>query len=99
MTKNFPKSEDYRRMYTTSAFGGFSIYDVRMNLVDMQDGHPETQAEVIMTPLAAKQLAVWLTSQVKEYERMFGKIKDKPTAKAKKKLEENKKQAKTAGYS
>ncbi len=100
MPKEFSHSEDFRRFYATSVFGGFSIYDLRMTFIDLEDGHPSSQAEVTMNPLAAKQLAAWLNKQVSEYEKMFGKIRDKPLPKAKKEMEKNKPvRRKNDGYS
>ncbi len=100
MPKEFSHSEEFRRLYATSVFGGFSIYDLRMTFIDLEDGHPVSQAEVIMNPLAAKQLSTWLAKQVSEYEKMFGKIRDKPLPKAKMELEKNKSvRKKNEGYS
>lgn len=100
MPKEYSKSEDHQRVYATSVFGGFSIYDLRMSFIDLEDGHPTSRCEVIMTPLAAKQLATWLGKQVTEYEKMFGKVRDKPLPKAKKELDKKRGSTKKeAGYS
>lgn len=98
MPKEFSKSEDHKRIYATAVFGGFSIYDLRMSFIDHEEGQPVSRVEVVVPPLTAKQLASWLVKQVAEYEKMFGKIKDKPSPQATKELEKRKKAAKETGY-
>jgi hypothetical protein len=35
----------------------------------------EIKTEIILSPLAAKELAIWLDSHIKDYEKLFGEIK------------------------
>ena len=37
------------------------------------------EAEIILSPLAAKELATWLQAHIQDYEKLFGEIK-KPGA-------------------
>ncbi|MGB9936857.1 MAG: DUF3467 domain-containing protein [Methanobacterium sp.] len=80
-------SSDSPRIYATGAFGGFTPHDFRIIFyseeplkqdIPMSPGEiniiREVQGEVILAPLAAKQLAAWLIQQVKLYEENVGAI-------------------------
>lgn len=46
-------------------------------LVELDHVERQYQAEVFLSPFAAKQLAEWLTNHVKKFEEMFGTINPK----------------------
>lgn len=75
------------RIYATGAFGGYTAQDFRILLYSEEPLEQDTilnqkdlglvrevQGEVILAPLAAKQLADWLLKQVKDYEKNIGEI-------------------------
>ena len=81
------KSEKYRQIYAVGAMGGHSPYDFRIAFYNDspkavgQEGKQvnvmerKVETELILSPLAAKELADWLNNHIKEYERQFGEIK------------------------
>lgn len=75
------------RIYSTGAYGGHTAYDFRLLFyteepleqdevvkLDELKVVREVLAEVILSPLAAKQTAKWLTKQVKKFEDEIGVI-------------------------
>lgn len=77
---------DFKRFYATGAIGGFNRYDFRIafynvSVVQPEDssippsGTREILAEVILSPLAAKQLRDLLDKNVKQAEKLVGEIK------------------------
>jgi hypothetical protein len=81
------RSPDFKQVYAIGAIGGHSPYDFRIAfyndspkaLVDsgkqMTVMEREIKIEIILSPLAAKELASWLDSHVNDYEKLFGEIK------------------------
>jgi len=81
------KSEKYRQIYAVGAIGGHSPYDFRIAFYNdspkavVKEGKQlsvmerKVETELILSPLAAKELADWLANHIKEYERQFGEIK------------------------
>jgi outer membrane lipoprotein-sorting protein len=81
------KSDKFRQIYAVGAMGGHSPYDFRIAFYNdspkavVQDGKQvsvmerKVETELILSPLAAKELADWLNNHLKEYERQFGEIK------------------------
>jgi hypothetical protein len=81
------KSSDFKQIYAIGAIGGHSPYDFRIAFYNdspktmVEDGKSMTvmerkiDTEVILSPLAAKELANWLVEHVKDYEKVFGEIK------------------------
>lgn len=81
------KGDKFRQIYAVGAMGGHSPYDFRMAFYNdspkavVQDGKQvsvmerRVETELILSPLAAKELADWLNNHIKEYERQFGEIK------------------------
>ena len=81
------KADKFRQIYAVGAMGGHSPYDFRMAFYNdspkavVQDGKQvsvmerRVETELILSPLAAKELADWLNNHIKEYERQFGEIK------------------------
>lgn len=74
-------------VYATGAFGGFTAHDFRIFLYSesafqkdeiLPPGNinvmREIQAEVVMSPLTAKELAKWLNERVDEFEKKMGSI-------------------------
>ncbi len=74
-------------IYATGAFGGYTPHDFRIFLYSeaphQQDEilppgkiavMREIQSELVMSPLAAKELAHWLLEKVKGFEKDFGSI-------------------------
>jgi hypothetical protein len=81
------RSPDFKQIYAIGAIGGHSPYDFRMAFYNdspkaMVDSgkqitlmEREIKAEIILSPLAAKELANWLNSHINDYEKLFGEIK------------------------
>ena len=81
------KSPDFRQIYAIGAIGGHSPYDFRIAFYNdspkasAEEGKSMTvmerkiDAEIILSPLAAKELARWLADHIKDYEKLFGEIK------------------------
>ncbi len=74
------RTSDFRLLYTMGAMGGFNPYDFRMtfyNEVYTEQDEKKvivTPVQLVMSHIAAKELALWLSKQVKEYENKVGKI-------------------------
>ena len=79
------------QFYSTGAFGGYTSHDFRIiffaevpltkdeiqsaiNLKVIR----EVKSEIIMSPLAAKELVNWLSKKVEDFEKDFGKIPEPP---------------------
>jgi outer membrane lipoprotein-sorting protein len=81
------KSSDFRQVYAIGAIGGHSPYDFRIAFYNdspntvVDDGKNVTvmerkiDTEIILSPLAAKELANWLVEHINDYEKVFGEIK------------------------
>jgi outer membrane lipoprotein-sorting protein len=81
------KSTDFKQVYAIGAIGGHSPYDFRIAFYNdsprtlIEDGKSMTimerkiDTEIILSPLAAKELANWLAEHIKDYEKVFGEIK------------------------
>jgi hypothetical protein len=81
------RSTEFRQIYAIGAIGGHSPYDFRIAFYNdspkaLMDGGKQMtvmerkiEAEIILSPLAAKELANWLNGHIKDYERLFGEIK------------------------
>jgi len=81
------KSPDFKQIYAIGAIGGHSPYDFRIAFYNdspkgvVEDGKSMTvmerriDTEIILSPLAAKELAKWLGEHVMDYEKLFGEIK------------------------
>ena len=81
---------DIPKIYSTGAYGGYSSYDFRLLFYTeeplQQDEIVTTEelkvvrevlAEIILSPLAAKQTAKWLSKKVEEFEGECGVIPGK----------------------
>lgn len=80
------KAEDFRRVYAIGAIGGHTPWDFRIGFYNdtpkimkpKQKQNPtmdrEIMTEVILSPMAAKELLLWLGTHVKQYEKQFGPI-------------------------
>ena len=81
------KSSDFKQIYAIGAIGGHSPYDFRIAfyndspMTTQEEGKNLTimdrkiDTEIILSPLAAKELANWLSEHIKDYEKLFGEIK------------------------
>jgi hypothetical protein len=81
------RSSDFKQVYAIGAIGGHSPYDFRIAFyndspkVIVEGGKSVTvmerkiETEMILSPLAAKELASWLGEHIKDYEKLFGEIK------------------------
>ncbi|MDR2944536.1 MAG: DUF3467 domain-containing protein [Methanosarcinales archaeon] len=86
------KEEDFKRFYAIGAIGVNNIYDFRVSFYNddpelgQRNSFKKIQrkigTEVILSPVAAKELARWLTQNVKDYESKFGEIKSQSAPKA-----------------
>jgi hypothetical protein len=73
------RTPDFKTVYAMGAAGGFTQYDFRVNFYNESyedDGKRVffSPLQLIMSPLAAKELSVWLSKQIKDYESKVGKI-------------------------
>ncbi len=87
------RSPQFRQIYAIGAIGGNSPYDFRIAFYNdspkaiAEGGNQMTvmerkiEAEIILSPLAAKELSTWLQAHIQDYEKLFGEIK-KPGAQA-----------------
>jgi hypothetical protein len=101
VTMEINRSPEFKQVYAIGAIGGHSPYDFRIAFYNdspnalMEPGKQvtvmerEIKAEVILSPLAAKELVTWLDSHIKDYEKIFGEIK-KPGMNDSSKLEPSK---------
>ncbi|MDM7933812.1 MAG: DUF3467 domain-containing protein [Methanothrix sp.] len=81
------RSPGFRQVYAIGAIGGHGPYDFRIAFYNdshkaMVDGEKKVtvierriETEVILSPLAAKELASWLNGHIKDYEKVFGEIR------------------------
>lgn len=83
---------EIKQIYATGAFGGFTPYDFRIVLYNdtptPKDEFGEEMEfarianhELIMSPIAAKELSVWLNERIGEFEGFFGVIEHKKESK------------------
>jgi hypothetical protein len=89
------KPDDFKQVYSIGAVGGHSPYDFRIGFYNdtplPADKASEEQViqrrletEVILSPLAAMELARWLNQHIHDYEATFGPIR-RPQESVKKK--------------
>jgi len=81
------RSTEFKQVYAIGAIGGHSPYDFRIAFYNdspkalVEDGKSVTvmerkiEMEIILSPLAAKELYSWLGDHVKEYEKICGEIR------------------------
>ena len=81
------RSSEFKQIYAIGAIGGHSPYDSRIAFYNdspkiQRDGNKnitvmerKIEMEIILSPLAAKELARWLEEHIKDYEKKFGEIK------------------------
>lgn len=81
------RSPEFRQIYAIGAIGGHSPYDFRIAFYNdspkaIMEGDKNVtvmerkiEAEIILSPLAAKELATWLNGHLQDYEKIFGEIK------------------------
>jgi hypothetical protein len=81
------RSPEFKQFYDIGAIGGHSTYDFRIAFYNdspkgLAEGEKHVtvmerkiETEIILSPLAAKELSNWLSEHVKDYERIFGEIK------------------------
>ena len=74
------RTPDFKTFYAVGAAGGFTPYDFRISFYNESYIDDEgkrvflSPVQLIMSPLAAKELSVWLSKQIKDYESKVGKI-------------------------
>jgi hypothetical protein len=81
------RSPEFKQVYAIGAIGGHSPYDFRIAFYNdspkaIREGDKsltvmerKIETEIILSPLAAKELASWLNGHLQDYEKMFGEIK------------------------
>ncbi|MDM7939869.1 MAG: DUF3467 domain-containing protein [Methanothrix sp.] len=81
------RNPDFKQIYAIGAIGGHSPYDFRIAFYNdspkalVEGGKSVTvmertiETELILSPLAAKELYNWLGGHIKDYEKLFGEIK------------------------
>jgi len=94
------RSPEFRQVYAIGAIGGHSPYDFRIAFYNdspkaLIEGDKQIsvmerkiETEIILSPLAAKELAGWLNIHLKDYEKLFGEIKSIHGMKEKEKEED-----------
>lgn len=81
---NLNIKEDPKQIYVTGVMGGFTPYDFKIALFndkivgsDSPEGTEiirESEYQLVMSPIAAKQFSEWFYNTVKEYENDNGPI-------------------------
>jgi hypothetical protein len=81
------RSPEFKQVYAIGAIGGHSPYDFRIAFYNdspkaIREGDKsltvmerKIETEIILSPLAAKELANWLNGHLQDYEKIFGEIK------------------------
>jgi hypothetical protein len=81
------RSPEFKQVYAIGAIGGHSPYDFRIAFYNdspkaLREGDKsltvmerKIETEIILSPLAAKELATWLSGHLQDYEKIFGEIK------------------------
>ena len=82
------RSLEFRPVYAIGAIVSHSPYDFRIAFYNdspkplVEEGkhviimERKIDTKIILSPLAAKELASWLNSHIQDYERLFGEIKE-----------------------
>jgi uncharacterized membrane protein YheB (UPF0754 family) len=75
---NLIRKPDFKIIYAIGAIGSWTPHDFRINFYSEKVPDENTEsyvndAQVILTPTAAKEFALWLMQNVQEYERTVGK--------------------------
>jgi uncharacterized membrane protein YheB (UPF0754 family) len=75
---NLIRKPDFKIIYAIGAIGSWTPHDFRINFYSekIPDENSESyvnDAQVILTPAAAKEFAVWLMQNVQDYEKTVGK--------------------------
>lgn len=79
------KAEDFKQFYSIGAMGIHNIYDFRLSFYNDEPTIPNNNVqkfkrvigtEVILSPIAAMDLANWLNKNLEEYEQRFGPIRN-----------------------
>ncbi len=74
------RTKEFRNIYAIGAFGGWTPYDFRMEVYsEILPGTEDaimrmSDALIIMTPKATKELHLWLAKNIEEYEKKNGVI-------------------------
>ena len=72
------RSSDFKTIYAVGAIGNWTPYDFRMNFYSEKVVEDDEEAyvndtQVILSPKATKEFALWLLQNVKDYEATYGK--------------------------
>lgn len=75
---NLIRKPDFRTIYAIGAIGSWTPHDFRINfysekIADENQDSYVNDAQVVLSPPAAKEFAIWLMQNVQEYEKMLGK--------------------------
>ncbi len=75
---NLIRKPDFKTIYAIGAIGSWTPHDFRINFYSekIPDEDQESyvnDAQVVLSPTAAKEFAIWLMQNVQEYEKMLGK--------------------------
>jgi len=74
------RSPDFKTIYAVGAIGNWTPYDFRINFYSekvMEDEEESfiNDSQVILSPKATKEFALWLLQNIKEYESTYGKLR------------------------
>lgn len=72
------RSPDFKTIYAVGAIGNWTPYDFRINFYSEKVVEDEEDAflndtQVILSPKATKEFALWLLQNIKDYETTYGK--------------------------
>jgi hypothetical protein len=74
------RSPDFKTIYAVGAIGTWTPYDFRINfysekvIEDLEESYVN-DSQIILSPKATKEFALWLIQNVKDYEATYGKVR------------------------
>jgi len=82
------RSPDFKTVYAVGAIGTWTPYDFRINFYSekvMEEDEESylNDAQIILSPKATKEFALWLMQNISDYEAAYGKSKSKDESETK----------------
>jgi len=74
------RSPDFKTIYAVGAIGSWTPYDFRINfysekVIEDDEESYLNDSQIILTPKATKEFALWLMQNIKDYEATYGKTR------------------------
>ena len=74
------RSPDFKTIYAVGAIGNWTPYDFRINfysekVIEDEEESYVNDAQIILSPNAIKEFALWLIQNINDYEATYGKTK------------------------